>query len=184
MVMWTATATAGATNPTARRWCWCSIPLSDQSSRQLSELWQRNMEALNLKIEFKIGKWPEHLKAARAGKLMMWGVGSLAATPDGQGALQRYHGPQSGGQNISRFKLPAFDALYDKLNVMPDGPERQALFTEAKRIAVAYMPYRVHVHRYQTDLAHAHVVGFRKTLFWQEWWQYVDIDDSRRKAGT
>jgi ABC-type transport system substrate-binding protein len=70
------------------------------------------------------------------------GVGSLAAQPDGQGALQRYYGPASGTQNLSRFKDAAFDELYDRMQGMPDGPEREALFQEAKRIAVAYMPYK------------------------------------------
>ena len=30
----------------------------DQTSRQLSELWQKNMDALGLRIEFKVAKWP------------------------------------------------------------------------------------------------------------------------------
>lgn len=156
----------------------------DQASRQLAELWQRNMDALKLRIRFEVKKWPEQLKAARAGSLMMWGVGSLADSPDGIGLLRRYHGPQSGGQNLARFKHAEFDALYAKLDLLPDGPERAALFLEAKRIAVAYMPYRAHTHRYQTDLAHAQLLGYRKTLFWQEWWHYADIDDSQRVVGT
>ena len=33
------------------------------------------------RIHFKVAKWPEHLKASRAGKLMMWGVGWAPASP-------------------------------------------------------------------------------------------------------
>ena len=47
----------------------------DQQSRQLDDLWRRDMKALGIRIEFVPAKWPENLKAARAGKLMMWGVG-------------------------------------------------------------------------------------------------------------
>ena len=57
-----------------------------------------------------------------------------------------------GNDNLARFQLDAFDRLYDRAQVLPDGPEREALFREAQRIAVAYMPYKIHVHRIHTDL--------------------------------
>ncbi len=147
----------------------------DQSSRQLNELWQKNMKAIGIRMEFATAKWPENLKAARAGKLQMWGVGSLAAASDGLQSLQRLYGPQGGQGNLARFKLPAFDALYDRLMVLPDGPERDRLFEQAKRLSVAYAPYKVHVHRIQADLQHPHVLGWKRTLFWQEWWHMVDL---------
>jgi ABC-type transport system substrate-binding protein len=148
----------------------------DQQSRQLDDLWRRDMKALGVRIEFLAAKWPENLKTVRSGKFMLWGVGSLAADPDGLGTFQRYHGKQIGGQNLSRFKLPAFDAVYERLQVMPDNAERAELFREAKRLAVAYTPYKSHVHRFVNDMAHPWVTGYRRPLFWQEWWQYIDID--------
>jgi ABC-type transport system substrate-binding protein len=54
---------------------------SDQQSRQLVEQWLKNMNAIGIRIEFKIAKWPENLKSSRAGKLMMWGVGWSTTTP-------------------------------------------------------------------------------------------------------
>ena len=148
----------------------------DQRSRQQDDLWKRNMTAVGLRIEFQPAKWPENLKASRAGKLMMWGVGSMAAGPDSLGTFQRYHGAQIGGQNMSRFKLPALDALYEQLDVMPDGPERDALFVQARKLAVAYMPYKSHSHRIVTDMAQPWLIGYRRPLFWQDFWQYLDID--------
>ena len=108
----------------------------DQNSRQLIELWQKNMDAIGVKMVFKPAKWPENLKAARAGKLQMWGVGSGASGGDGQGMLTRYYGPQAGNQNLARFRLKAFDEIYDRMTVLPDGPERLALFERAKKLAV------------------------------------------------
>jgi ABC-type transport system substrate-binding protein len=150
----------------------------DQSSRQFDELWKRNMEAIGLKVKFFPGQWPEQLKQARAGKLMMWQLASSAAAPDGQDALQRLYGPQSGSQNLARFKNAEFDKIYERMIQIPDGPERDALFDKAKRIAVAYMPYKHHVHRFNNDLVQPRLVGFRRTLFWQEWYHMVDIDDA------
>jgi len=156
----------------------------DQASRQLNELWQKNMTAIGIRIRFKTAKWPENLKAARAGNLQMWGVGSTATSGDGQGMLARYYGKQAGQQNLSRFKRADFDALYDRLTALPDGPERQALFDRAKRLAVAWAPYKLHVHRYAADMMHPWVVGYRRPPFWNDWWHMVDVDPAARaRAG-
>ncbi|MCX2862033.1 ABC transporter substrate-binding protein [Paucibacter sp. PLA-PC-4] len=152
----------------------------DNQSRQLDELWQKNMAAVGLRVEFKTAKWPENLKSARGGNFMIWGVGSSASRPDGQNALQRLYGPATGGQNLSRFNDPEFNALYERMQAMPDGPERLDLFAQAKRIAVAYMPYKNHAHRLLTDLTQPWLIGYRRPLFWQDWWQFVDIDNSKR----
>ncbi|MBC7939177.1 MAG: bicyclomycin resistance protein [Chitinophagaceae bacterium] len=148
----------------------------DQVSRQLNELWQKNMNAIGLNIVFKPAKWPENLKAARAGKLQMWGVASSAAGGDGLGILERYYSPSAGQGNLARFNLPAFDRLYEQLNLMPDGPEREALFHRAKRLAVAYAPYKLHCHRFVADMMYAGVAGYRRPAYWLEWWHMVDVE--------
>ncbi len=149
---------------------------NDSASHQLGELWERNMRAIGVRTEFRIAQWPENLKAARAGKLMMWDVSSSASTPDGQQALARLYGPSSGGANLARFRSPQFDDIYRRMLVVPDGPARETLFRDAKRLGVALMPYKVHGHRIITDMAWPQVVGFRRPLFWQDWWEYVDIE--------
>ena len=154
----------------------------DQLSRQFDELWKKNMERVGIRVKFFSGKWPEQLKAARAGKLMLWTLGSSAAGVDGQGSLARLYGPQAGSQNLARFKHPEFDRLYERMQVIADGPEREELFRQAKLIATAYMPYKVTVHRFSNELVQPWLVGYRRPLFWHEWWHLVDIDDSRRPA--
>ena len=153
---------------------------SDQRSRKISEVMTNSMKVLGLRMELKVAQWPENLKAARAGKLAMWSVGTSADAPDAIGALARYDSRQIGGQNMARFNLPGFDALYDKLQALPDGPERAALFVQAQKIAVAYMPYKFTLTRLATDMTYPWLIGYRRPVFWQEWWQYVDIDMAER----
>ncbi|MDC8770059.1 ABC transporter substrate-binding protein [Roseateles albus] len=151
------------------------------ASRQMDELLLKNMRAIGLKIEFKTAKWPENMKSARGGKYMIWFLGSSASDPDGLGPFQRLYGPAIDGQNLSRFKSAEFDRLYEQMQGMADGPEREALLLQAKRLAVSYMPSKAHVHRIITDLAQPWLIGYRRALFWQDWWQYVDVDESKRK---
>jgi ABC-type transport system substrate-binding protein len=151
---------------------------ADQRSRKIAEVMDRNLRALRIRSESVVAQWPENLKAARAGKLQVWTVGSQADAPDSIGALARYDSRQIGGQNMARFRMPAFDDLYDRAQALPDGPERAALFEQAQKLAVAYMPYKYTMHRISTDMAQPWLIGYRHPVFWTDWWQYVDIDDS------
>ena len=149
-------------------------------NRAVDELWEKALRAVGIRLKTKIQQWPENLKAAQAGNYQMWPVGSTAAQPDGAGALQRYYGPASGTQNLPRFRNARFDALYDRIQALPDGPERDALFKEAKRLAVTYMAYKVNLHRIVTDIEQPWMTGYRRPLFWQDFWQYVDIDPAKQ----
>ncbi len=51
-----------------------------QISRQLDELFQKDMQAIGLKVEFKVAQWQENAKASRAGKLMMWQLGTYGVS--------------------------------------------------------------------------------------------------------
>jgi ABC-type transport system substrate-binding protein len=149
---------------------------TDQTTRALDELWKKSMDALGIRMVLKPAQWPENLKAARSGKFMVWRVGSLASSPDGQGSLERAYGGSIGLGNFARFKLPAFDAVYEKLKGLPDGPERQAQFDLAVKLMTAYVPYRMMFHRIVTDIGYPEVIGYRRPPFSVDWWQYIDID--------
>ena len=148
----------------------------DQQSRQLNELRKKDLDAVGIRAEFKTAKWPENLKAGRSGKLQIWALASGASGGDGQGMITRYFGPQAGNQNIARFRLPALDAIHERMTVLPDGRERLQLFEQAKKIAVAYMPYKLHTHRLVADMMKPGLAGWRRPLFWNEWWHFVDAE--------
>jgi ABC-type transport system substrate-binding protein len=153
-----------------------------QIYRQYNDLMRSSMNAVGLRCEFEIQQWPAHLKQARAGSLQIWSLGLSAGDPDGLTALSYFYGPQAGEQNLARFKLPEMDRLYVTLRALPDGPEREKLFLEAKRLATAYMPYRYQVHRLGNDIMHPWLVGFRRGVFWSYWWHMVDIDTERQPS--
>jgi ABC-type transport system substrate-binding protein len=107
---------------------------------------------------------------------MVWNLGYSAASPDGQPSLDRGASIHHGGQNLARYSNKKFDSIYDRIRVLPDGPEREQLFREAKRLMAVDAPYRFHVHRILTDLAWPWLIGFRRQLYSNTFWQYIDID--------
>ncbi len=153
-----------------------SVP--NQRERKVAEVFTKNMLALGIQVKVLTAQFPENLKAARAGKLQFWGLGLLAAGLDAGSAYQRYDSASIGGQNLARFKLPAADVLYNKLNLLPDGAERQAAFDEFNRLAVAYMPYKFTLNRVSLDMTQPQLLGYRRAVFWSNWWAYVDIDNT------
>ena len=157
---------------------------SDQLSRSRDELWKKSLDALGIKMVLKTAQWPENLKSVRAGKFMVWRVGSSADKPDGHSALERAYGGSIGKGNLARFKLAAFDEIYDRMKMLPSGPERQALFDKSAQIMTAYAPYRLAVHRIITDMSYVSVTGYRRPPFWLDWWQYVDIDAPAQGKST
>ena len=145
--------------------------------RKISEVLDKCMRVLGIRMELVVAQWPENLKAARVGKYQVWSVGGSAAAPDSEGAFQKYDSRQIGGQNMARIRLPALDKLYDRIQMLPDGPERLDAFREAERIGLAYMPYKYVINRVSLDMTQKRVVGYRRPVFWNDWWQFVDIDD-------
>lgn len=155
---------------------------SDQRSRKMAEVLERNLRALGIRMETVTAQWPENLKAARAGRLQFWGVGNSAVQPDSIGAFDQYSSAEIGGFNFARIKLPALDALYAKLQRLPDGLERTAAFRQMIELGLAYMPYKSTVNRIAIDMTHPQLIGYRRPVFWQEWWHTVDIDESLRRT--
>jgi ABC-type transport system substrate-binding protein len=150
----------------------------DAASRELNEIWKKSMDAAGIRIEFKTGKWPEQLKAARAGKLMMWGLGWSASIPDGEDALTLAYSPAVGEANHARFEHKEYDKLYVQQQNMPDGPERLAIMQKMVKILIAYMPYKYSTHRLLTDMSQPWLLGYSRHPTVREFWKYVDIDTS------
>lgn len=153
----------------------------DQSSRQGAELWKKSMDAIQVRVAFKVAAWPENLKASSSGKLMMWGVGWSAGAPDGETFLALGDGNSKGQSNKSRFDLPAYNRAFALQKRLPNGPERQAAMDEAQRLIVAYAPYKFHVHRIFSDLSHPWVIGYHRNNFVREFWKWIDIDVARQQ---
>ncbi len=107
---------------------------------------------------------------------MMWSVSGRAGSPDGIEGLLRYDGAAAGGINLARFNLPQMNETIARLLALPDGPEREAVFEQAKRLCVAWMPYKLRTHLAFTALTQPGLVGYRRPLFWNNWFEMVDIE--------
>jgi len=151
--------------------------------RQYSELWQRSMNAVGLRVEFASQKFADNLKAARLGQLQMWFLGNISTTTEGFGFLGLLYGGNAGFSNLARFRLPEFDRLYEQARAMPDGPDRTKLLQRMSELVTIYAPWNLHAYRYENVLVQPWLAGYKYNAFDRHPWRYYDVDPARRKAG-
>ena len=150
--------------------------------RQYNELWQRNMTAVGIKIEFVTQKWPDLLKMARLGQLEMWQLGNRSTSTEGYGFLGLLYGGNAGLANLSRFKQADYDRMYEASKLLPDGPERSKLMRQMSEIAAAYAPWKINAFRYENVMVYPWVEGYKLNVFNLHPWQYLDIGASGKSV--
>jgi len=146
----------------------------DRRARATSELWLKRLKTVALRVAFEFAPFGELIRRSLAGQVMMWGFTWGAGAPDGDFFLGLAYGPNSGQSNDARFRLPAFDRLYERQRVLPDGPERLALMRQANKLMLAYVPYIAHNHPIQTELFQPHVRGPLRQPFSADWYRWID----------
>jgi ABC-type transport system substrate-binding protein len=153
----------------------------DTQGRQFDEVWKRSMDAIGIRIEFIKQKWPDLLKMSQAGKLQMWQVGRSQGTRDGGTGLEILASKNiANTMNDSRFSLPEFDRLFEQSRLLPDSPERTALYRKMSELALAYAPLVLGIYRYENLVAYPWVQGFKRNVFMAHPWKYLDIDTAKR----
>jgi oligopeptide transport system substrate-binding protein len=152
----------------------------DQQNSQFGELWKKNMNAIGINMTFKIAKWPDHNKAAKAGKLQMWQLAWSADYPDAENFLQNLYGKNE-ELNYARFRNAKFDALYEQARKLPPTDERNKIYGEMKRIIAVYVPWMPQTHRLRNEVWQPWLIGYKKHPIYNQVWMYLDIDESKRK---
>ena len=152
----------------------------DSTSRLFAELWKKDMDAIGVRMTIAVAQWSENRKKSKLGKLQAWFLSWGADYPDGENFFQLLYGPNCGSSNEACFRLPEYDALYEKAFNMAPGPERTAIYGRMTRIIAAYAPWLPMVHRKRNQLLQPWVIGWRKNYFLHDAYRYVDIDLERR----
>ncbi len=118
----------------------------------------------------------------KVGQLQMWRVGWINAYAEGDAFAQLLYGPNVGQTNYARFELPAYDDLYRRSRMLPDGPERNLLYRRMSELVAAYNPWALHVYTIENTLLQPWVRGYKKHAYWEHPWLYLGIDTARLAA--
>jgi peptide/nickel transport system substrate-binding protein len=147
--------------------------------REIDEIWQKNLKAVGVRIEFVKQKFPDLLKMGKAGQLQFWRVGWINAYAEGDAFMQLLYGGNIGQTNYARFDLPAYDELYRRSRTLPDGAERNGLYRRMSELVAAYNPWALNVYPIENTLVQPWVRGYKKHAYWEHPWQYIGVDSAQ-----
>lgn len=147
--------------------------------RESNELWRKSMDAIGIRIEFQPGKFADHLKAAKACQLMMWGASWLADYPDGENFMQLLYGPNTHQSNNGCYESKDFDAFYEKMLKLPDSPERNRLFLEMTRQVEVDAAWVYGTSRERNQILWPWVKGYKKHPIMHSDFIFLDLDARR-----
>jgi oligopeptide transport system substrate-binding protein len=112
---------------------------------------------------------------------MMRGAAWIADYPDGDNFMQLLYGPNRAQSNNACYQSPEFDERYEKARLLPDGPERTALYREMTRLMEVHTVWIMGDSRIRNMLLQPYVVGYRTHPVLHAGWQYLDLDPVRQK---
>lgn len=155
-----------------------SAPKSRDYARM--EIWKRSLDKIGIRAEFPTAGFADNLKSAYQCKLMMWGLGGVAGIPDGSDFLESYYGPNAGRGNLGCYDSPVFNDMYRKMMALPQGPERQALFSQLERQLEADTVHSLELWRIRNWLIQPWVMGYKTHPVFRGDWRYLDVDMNKK----
>ena len=147
----------------------------DAVDRTENELWKKSMDAIGIRMNFFTQKWPELNKMSEAGQLQMWGLAWISSVPDPEPFANPLYSKTVGTANDAHFRLPAFDEAYEKATVLPDGPERTALYRKMTELVLSYAPWMLGRNAYANVIAQPWLKGYKQHPFVRHQWKFYDV---------
>jgi oligopeptide transport system substrate-binding protein len=156
-----------------------SVPTAIE--REFDELYKKNMEAVGIRYEAEKEKFADSIKREKRCQITTRGAAWIADYPDGDNFVQLLYSKNIGESNNGCYKSAAFDKLYERSALLPDGPERDAVYLEMQKQFEADTPWSLGVTRYRNQMIRPWVIGYKKHPILLAEWMYFDINTGKGK---
>ena len=122
----------------------------------------------------------------RQGNAQLFFFGWNADYPDPENLLFLLHGPQGkvrfNGQNAANYENPEYDALFERMKAMPDGPARQQIIDRMVAMLQHDAPWVFAFHPMSYSLQHGWVLNRKTGAMVRNTMKYQRLDIERREA--
>ena len=154
---------------------------NDPEVRAAVELFAGFMRRIGVLIVPVYNNWPAFLARIERRQAQLFRLGWVADYPDAENFLQLFYGPNSSpGPNHSNYRNKDFDALYEKVRVLPESPERTVLYRQMAAIVVEDCPWIFEQHPLSYALTHAWLKNYKPHDFPYGMGKYYAIDKQKR----
>jgi ABC-type transport system substrate-binding protein len=108
--------------------------------------WMRRQFAqINVQLDIRSTDYNRFQEKMARGVAQMYMWGWVADYPDAENFLFLLYGPnvkaEKGGENASNYVNPEYDALFEKMRDLPDGPEKEQLIAQMIKIVQEDAPW-------------------------------------------
>jgi ABC-type transport system substrate-binding protein len=145
---------------------------------------RRQFDKLSIQLVIRDTDWNRFQEKIRKGDTQTFRLGWNADYPDPENFLFLLYGPQSRaktqGENAANYANPEYDALFEKVKSMPNGPERQKLIDRMVDIARADAPWIWGVHPKKYSLRHSWIANDKPNTMARNNLKYLKIDPQKR----
>ncbi len=148
--------------------------------------WYRQQYAkIGIQLEIRATDWNRFQEKLRKGNTQIFFIGWNADYPDPENFLFLLHGEQAqaktNGENRSNYHNPEFDALFQQMKALPNGPERLAAIRKMVRIAQDDAPWLFAFHPKDYGLMHSWVKNVKPNQMARNGLKFVRIDPQLRE---
>ncbi|MCP3669737.1 MAG: ABC transporter substrate-binding protein [Gammaproteobacteria bacterium] len=147
--------------------------------------WMRKQfEKLGVQLVIRATDYNRFQDKMRKGKAQIFMWGWNADYPDPENFLFLLYGPNSklehGGENASNYNNPKFNALFDRMKNMSNGPERQQIIDEMLEILRQDAPWSWGFHPKAFSLFHSWYSNVKPNLMANNTLKYKRVDPELR----
>ncbi|MEI2415632.1 ABC transporter substrate-binding protein [Orrella sp. JC864] len=145
---------------------------------------RRKLAQINVQLDVRSTDYNRFQEKMRSGVAQMFMWGWVADYPDAENFLFLLYGPNAkadgGGENAANYSSPEFDALFEKMRFLDDGPEKEAVIRQMVQVVQRDAPW-MFGYSPKSGGAYHHWVGNAKpTQMVRNNLQYLSIDPQAR----
>lgn len=144
----------------------------------------KQFEKIDLQLVVRNSDFNRFQDKIRKGTAQLFFFGWNADYPDPENFLFLFYGPQSrtkSGENAANYQNPEYDSMFERMQVMDNGPERQALIDRMVEVLRHDAPWVYMLYPKDYTLAHAWVYNRKPNKMANNGLKYQRIDPRLRE---
>jgi len=155
-------------------------------SKALLNWYRKQFQKLGIQLVIRATDYNRFQEKMRKGTAQLFSWGWNADYPDPENFFFLLYGPHakvdSGGENAANYQNDEFDALFDRMKNMPNGPERQAIIDDMVEILRRDAPWVWGFYPVDYILHHDWYHNAKPNLMANNTLKYKRIDATQRAA--
>jgi len=154
--------------------------------KAVMDWWRKQFAKISVQFEPRQTDWNRFQEKLRKGSTQLFIVGWSADYPDPENFMFLLHGPQSRakhqGENAANYANPEFDALFERMRNMPNGPERQQIIDRMNEIFRRDAPWIGGFHPKNFALFHSWLGNAKVNEISDNKLKYLKVDAASRES--